>query len=332
MSLRERTPRTGSASAGWLQLLRSLREIPWLAHHNPESTAFMRYRAAQAGAASESRPTRWVPLHDVSPYLVCAIFWAEDSFFLEHRGINWRRIREAIRSARQERRSVRAVSTITQQLARNLFLHPERSMKRKVQEAILARRMEQVLTKERILELYLNVVEWGEGVWGIGCAAQEHFSRTPAELDPFQGVVLATMLPAPRHPLRDRNAKRAIAAQKSVATRLYGSGILSRDETVELWKRIQELERVIEEGGSAEDVLRGSSARPFRHTSEDRPEITTQRLISSGFGATRWRRLVPVFREAAKEKRRPVLPMWWTGEPAPALAAHAAGEAAAFGS
>lgn len=325
MNLRERAPRAPSAGMGWLQLLRSLREIPGLAHRDPESTGFMRYRAAQAGKPPEPRRTPWVRLHDISPFVVCAVVWSEDPALFEHRGIDWSQTRKAIRAAREEGKPVRAVSTITQQLARNLFLHPERSMKRKVQEAILARRLDQALTKERILELYLNVVEWGEGIWGIEGAAREHFSRTPAELDAFQAVVLAVMLPAPRHPLRDRNAKRSIAAQKSLGVKLYASGILSRDETVELWHRVQELERAIEEGLPAADVLRASSERPLALTTEDRPEISTPSLLARGCGIVTGRRLSPVLRDAARQKRRPDLPQWWTGDPSPAPVEHAVG-------
>ncbi len=307
----------GTVHMGWIRFLRSLREAAELAHRDPESTGFMRYRAAQAGRAQESRLAGWVPLEEVSPYLVCAVVGAEDPHLFEHRGIDWRQVRRAIRSARRERRPVRAVSTITQQLARNLFLHPERSMKRKVQEAILARRMEQVLTKARILELYLNVVVWGEGIWGIGSAAREHFARTPAELDAFQALVLATMLPAPRRPLLDRNAQRALAAQRSGGVKLYGCGVVSSEELLELQGRIAELEAAIGEGTPAESVLRASSRRPLTLTVQDRPEISVACLLADGCGIRRHHQLVPMLMRAAREERSPDLPLWWTGAPAP---------------
>jgi monofunctional biosynthetic peptidoglycan transglycosylase len=316
------------SDAGWLRLPRSLRDAAELAHRDPASTGYIRYRAAQAGRAPDSPLSAWVRLDDVSPYLVCAVIRAEDPFFFAHRGIGLARIRKAVGTAVREKKPVRGVSTLTQQLARNLYLHPERSMRRKAQEAILAIWLERVLTKERILELYLNVVEWGEGVWGIGSAARAHFSWTPAELDPFQSVVLASMLPAPRRPLRDGNAKRALAGQKRAVMTLYGCGILSREEQGELGRRVLELERAIEEGVPAEEVLRASAERPLALTPDDRPEISTRGLMASACGFGPCRRLATVLREARRQRLPVELPLWWTGDLAPDPVAGATEEAA----
>lgn len=300
----------------WLQLGRSLRQVSELATRNPASTGYIQYRAAQAGRAPDHDLIQWVMLGDISPYSVCAVIEAEDPTFFRHRGFWWRRLRIAVREALREGEGVRGVSTITQQLARNLYLYPERSIRRKVQEALIARQLERVLTKERILELYLNVVEWGEGIWGIGMAAREHFSRPAAELDPFQSVVLASMLPAPRRPLRDQNARRALANQRRLLLSLYACGILSREEGRQVNNRILDLERAIADGVPAHDVLRRSTELPIEPTLQDRPDVTTQLLIASYSVLTlhRRRRVARLLRESIEQRGVAGLPLWWTGE------------------
>ena len=306
------TPRRMGTS--WLQLWNSLRDVPALSNRNPCLTGFMHYRASAAESRAEANAITWVTLDDVSPYLVCAVVRAEDPVFFQHQGIGWARLREAVVEAYKERRGVRGVSTITQQLARNLYLHPERSIRRKLQETVLARRLERVLSKRRILELYLNVVEWGEGLWGIGAAAREYFSKSPPELDAFQSIVLASMLPAPRRPLRDRNAQRALAVQKSLAVDLYGCGILSRAEELAARKRIAYLERAIDAGVPAQQVFRRIAELPNELTLADRPCITTPGVIADECGLERWRHFVLHVRESGRQ-RRPLgsLPMWWAG-------------------
>jgi monofunctional biosynthetic peptidoglycan transglycosylase len=302
-------------SLGWLRLGRSLGEIAELAHRNPTVTSYMRYRAEQAGRAPDPGLIQWVPLGDISPYLVCAVVGAEDPAFCRHGGIWWEGLRTSIGKAIRERKGVRGVSTITQQLARNLYLRPDRSMRRKVQEALVARQLERVLTKERILELYLNVAEWGEGIWGVGMAAREHFSRPAAELDAFQAVVLSSMLPAPRRPLRDQNARRAAGYQKAALRALYGSGAISRDEGNQVHARILELERAVAEGVPAPDVLRRSTGRPIQPTPRDGPAISVRSLVADHFGVERARAFRRFEEAAARERRAPKMPLWWTGEP-----------------
>ncbi|HEV2147773.1 MAG TPA: biosynthetic peptidoglycan transglycosylase [Longimicrobiaceae bacterium] len=316
MDLRTHGRRASAGGLGWLQVVRSLREVPELAQRNPASTGYTRYRAAQAGRESDPGLTGWVALGEISPYLVCAVLGAEDPTFFLHRGFWWARMRVAIREALRLRRGVRGVSTITQQLARNLYLHPDRSMRRKVQEALITRGLERVLTKERILELYLNVVEWGEGTWGIGMAAMEHFSRPAAELDAFQSVVLASMLPAPRQPLRDQNANRALAAQRRLLIALYGSGIMSRDEGCQVHARILGLEREIAEGVPARDVLLRLGELSIEPTLQERPEVTIQGVVAAYRDISGRRRgLARLMRNSPQGWRTPEVPLWWTGEP-----------------
>jgi monofunctional biosynthetic peptidoglycan transglycosylase len=308
----------GSSQApgtGWMQLWRSLGQTGQLARANPRLTGFMRYRASEPGRVREPDVGAWVALDDISPYLVCAVIRAEDGGFFRHRGFWWARLRSEIKAARREKRKVRGVSTITQQLARNLFLHPERSMKRKLHEAILAGRMERVLTKERILELYLNLIEWGDGIWGVEAAARTYFGRTPAELDPMQALVLASMVPAPRRPLQDRNAIRALRTQKRIAVHLYGCGILSRDEMLETRARIAHLERCIGDGVPALEVFRRTEELAVHPTLRDRPAISTRALVADDCGLDRCTRLLAIT-GAGGPDLVPRLPLWWTGDPA----------------
>jgi monofunctional biosynthetic peptidoglycan transglycosylase len=170
------------------------------ASHNPESTAFMRARLETLRAEDPAARLhhQWVPYHRISPHLKRAVVAAEDAKFVSHRGFDWEQIRKAYEQNVREGEIVRGASTITQQLAKNLFLSGSRSLWRKAQEAVIAVMLETVLTKRRILEIYLNVVEWGEGVFGAEAAARYHFGVSAAELAPEQAARLAAMLPSPR--------------------------------------------------------------------------------------------------------------------------------------
>lgn len=310
------SPSASDAAAAPLRASRA--GVAALAVQNPRVTGFIRYRARQAGVPASPELIEWTPLDEVSPYLVCAVVRAEDPVFFQHRGIGWARLREALREAWKERRGVRGVSTLTQQLARTLYLHPERSIRRKVREAILARRLEGALSKARILELYLNVVEWGEGVWGIGAAARAHFGRTAAELDAFQAVVLASMLPAPRRPLAGWNAERALAVQKTLAPDLYGCGLLSRDGERDVRKRIVYLERAIAAGVPAAEILPRVPPLPEQPRV---PAMKLENLLADECGLERWRRFILFVRRRVGEQRPLDLPLWWTGDPPPEPAA-----------
>ena len=303
-----------TAGMGWLHLCRSLGEVRRLSHANPRLTGFMRYRMSRAGPAPEPDLGSWVALHDISPYLVSAVVGAEDWGFFRHRGFWWSNTWVEIKAARREKRGVRGVSTITQQLARNLYLHPERSMKRKLHEAVLAWRLESVLAKERILELYLNLIEWGEGIWGVEAAARTYFARTPAEVDPLQAVVLASMIPAPRRPLVDQNAKRALSKQRRLMLHLYGCGIVSKDERRQANEKIAYLERAIEDGTPALEVLRRTGEMAIVPTLLDRPQISVRGLIADDFGRERSTRLEAFVAQAQGRPLAPRLPLWWAGE------------------
>jgi monofunctional biosynthetic peptidoglycan transglycosylase len=168
--------------------------------HNPETTAFMRGRIERL---REERPAaklrhQWVPYRNISIHLKRAVIAAEDASFVEHRGFDWKGIRVAMEKNLREGDVVAGGSTITQQLAKNLFLSGDRAWWRKAQEAVITIMIELVMDKRRILEIYLNVIEWGESVFGAEAAARHHFGIGASNLSPEQAARLAAMVPSPR--------------------------------------------------------------------------------------------------------------------------------------
>lgn len=168
--------------------------------HNPESTVFMR---ARLEILREDNPTarlrhQWVPYPRISGHLKRAIVAAEDAKFVGHRGFDWDGIQKAYEKNLREGEIVAGGSTITQQLAKNLFFSGERAWWRKGQEAVVAVMLETVMSKRRILEIYLNVIEWGEGVFGAEAAARYHYGSSAANLSAEQAARLAAIVPSPR--------------------------------------------------------------------------------------------------------------------------------------
>jgi monofunctional biosynthetic peptidoglycan transglycosylase len=183
--------------------------IWWWRDHPPQETAFMAMRAKELRArASEGRIAyRWVPYERISVELKRAMIAAEDAKFVDHEGFDWEGIALALDKNYRKGRVVAGGSTITQQLAKNLFLSAERSYWRKGEEAILTVMLEAILDKRRIFELYLNVIEWGNGVFGCEAAARRYFGTSAAALDASQAARLAAMAPNPRYYERHPDAR-----------------------------------------------------------------------------------------------------------------------------
>jgi monofunctional biosynthetic peptidoglycan transglycosylase len=177
--------------AGW---------IAWWRWNDPQQTAFMQRELAalQARNPKAELKYRWVPYERVSVSLKRAVITAEDARFAEHEGVDWDAIEKAYKDNVKRGRSSRGGSTITQQLAKNLFLSPDRSYIRKAQELVITYMIEAFWDKRRILEVYLNVVEWGEGVFGAEAAARHYFSVSAAQLGPEQAARMAAYLPNPK--------------------------------------------------------------------------------------------------------------------------------------
>ena len=171
-----------------------------LARTNPSTTAFIESRKAEAAGKGRSFTLRrtWVPLARISPHLQKAVLAAEDAAFYRHKGFDWDGLKEALSRNLDKGELRRGGSTITQQLAKNLYLSPEKNLFRKAHEALLTWQLERALPKKRILELYLNVAEWGHGVFGAEAAARHHLGKSAEDLSPGEAALLAAMLPSPR--------------------------------------------------------------------------------------------------------------------------------------
>jgi monofunctional biosynthetic peptidoglycan transglycosylase len=190
---------------------------------NPGSSAFMeRYVENRPGARVRHA---WVPYERMSPHLKRAVVAAEDARFLDHEGFDWEAIQKAM--AKNERRGkvVAGASTISQQLAKNLFLSGSRSWMRKGQEAAITWMMERTMSKRRILELYLNLAEWGEGVFGAEAAARYHFGASAASLTPEQSAYLAAILPSPRRYDRGRETPYIAGRMVTISARMIAAQI-----------------------------------------------------------------------------------------------------------
>jgi monofunctional glycosyltransferase len=170
-----------------------------VARATPRTTALIEQRRAEARA--RGRPLRarqqWVPLSRIAPVAIQAVLASEDARFYAHGAFDWREVQIATAESLDRGRALRGASTLTQQLAKNLWLGTERTLWRKVKEAVLAVKLERALPKRRILALYLNVAEWGNGIFGLEAAARARFGVSAAELSPAQAALLAAMLPAP---------------------------------------------------------------------------------------------------------------------------------------
>ena len=205
-----------------------------LATTPPATTAFMELRKADLRAAGKSDAIayRWVPYERISPYLRRAVLVAEDDTFFEHDAVDVKALGEAIRKDWAHKKMTNGGSTLTQQLAKNLYLSPSRNPLRKVKEYFIARSLESHLTKKRILEIYLNVVEMGESVYGAEAAAESYFHASAGSLSPSQAGLLAACLPNPRIMNPAAPNKRLRWRQRMVLSRMRRWGYLFEKEVL----------------------------------------------------------------------------------------------------
>lgn len=175
---------------------------------NPDTTRFMEIRLLELRAKNPDAQLKkqWVPYERISIHLKRAIIASEDAKFVDHDGFDWEGIQKAVEKNEKRGRFAAGGSTISQQLAKNLFLTPNKSYLRKVEEAIITLMLESLWSKRRIFEVYLNVIEWGNGVFGAEAAAQHYYKLGAAQLGPEQAARLAGMVPNPRFYDRNRNA------------------------------------------------------------------------------------------------------------------------------
>jgi len=175
-------------------------DISRLKKEAPKMTAFMKYRQHMSKKAGKNPGITWtwMPLDKISPYLVQAVVVSEDDKFWSHKGFDFEAIKTALGKDIRNKTWRYGGSTITQQLAKNLFLSPSKNPIRKIREVILTWRLESILSKKRTLELYLNVVEWGAGIFGAEAASQRYYGKPASDLSPQEAAHLAVVLPSPR--------------------------------------------------------------------------------------------------------------------------------------
>jgi monofunctional glycosyltransferase len=202
----------------WLTLpdVRSLRT------QNPSTTAFMELRAAEARekGATPRRVQRWTSYNRISPDLKRAVLVAEDDAFWQHEGVDFEQLQESLEKDLAQGRFVRGGSTITQQLAKNLYLSPSKNPLRKLREFVIARRLEAELKKARILELYLNVIEWGDGIYGVEAASHAYFNAPASSLGPNESALLAAAIVNPRTLNPARPTTRLLKRQQLILKRM----------------------------------------------------------------------------------------------------------------
>ena len=209
-------------------------DVAALAKDAPKSTAFMDQRREQLRAEGKDDAIHYtfVPYGRISPYLRRAVLVAEDDTFYEHDGVDVKGMQEAIEKDWQKKRLAHGGSTITQQLAKNLYLSPSRNPLRKIKEFFIARALENHLTKKRILELYLNVVEMGERVYGAEAASHFYFQKDASDLTPSQAALLAGCLPNPRVMDPAGPNRRLRSRQKMILSRMRRWGYLFEKEVL----------------------------------------------------------------------------------------------------
>jgi monofunctional glycosyltransferase len=212
-------------------------EVRALSRSNPKETALMRQRTEDARRAGRRtrRSRQWVPLGAIPRDLIWAVVLCEDAKFFDHEGLDWQQIQESAEKNLRRFRFARGGSTITQQLAKNLFFSTRKDPLRKLRELVVARWMEEDLRKTRILELYLNLIEWGDGVYGCAAAAGAYYGKPVAELTRSEAAGLAAMIPSPltlnprtsptRHRRAQARVERLLDTDRYVVERVKRLGI-----------------------------------------------------------------------------------------------------------
>jgi monofunctional glycosyltransferase len=202
-------------------------QVLWWRSFQPDSSAFMDRRVEQLRAKDPKAKLtqQWVPYERISNQLKRAVVAAEDAKFVGHEGFDWEAISKAIEKNEKRGKVVSGASTISQQLAKNLFLSGERSYLRKGQEAVITWMLEAALSKRRILELYLNYAEWGEGVFGAEAAARHHFGSSAAALGASQAAYLAAILPSPRRYARGHTTPYISSRMETILARMPAAQI-----------------------------------------------------------------------------------------------------------
>ncbi|MBI5622392.1 MAG: monofunctional biosynthetic peptidoglycan transglycosylase [Elusimicrobia bacterium] len=209
-----------------------LPDVTPLKKSNPKTTCYVELRRAQAAKAGKKFQLRmqWLPWSRISEHLKHSVFIAEDDMFYRHDGVDWDAVRTAFARDWEEKRLVYGGSTITQQVARNLYLSPSKNPLRKVKEVLIAYRLEKVLGKRRIFELYLNIAEWGKGIFGAEAAAQAYFGKSAGDLTVDEAVAMAVVLPNPKRWSPAKRGRYVERNMRRIMGRMKASGYLPDEE------------------------------------------------------------------------------------------------------
>lgn len=220
-------------------------EISELRTRNPRETAFMREYSEETkeGGKKALLIRRWVPLDSIPKDVVNAVVVAEDGSFWSHSGFDWFEFRESLERNLKEGRVARGASTISQQLVKNLFLSSSRNPLRKLREWILTWYLERELEKSRILEIYLNVIEWGEGVYGVAAASQTYFDKPVNELNREEAVRLAASIPNPRRHRADEESEYLARRRTMITGRMHARGMIKGESM-----NYKDIDALLEEG------------------------------------------------------------------------------------
>lgn len=208
-------------------------DISALRRENPEKTAYMEHAEKEwRKKGKKLKITRiWVPLSRISDYLISAVLIAEDDKFWQHEGFDFEAMQKALEKNIRERKLKSGGSTVTQQLARNLYLSPSKTPLRKIREAVIAWRLERGLSKKRILELYLNVAQWGEGVYGAEAASRHYFGKPASALSPEEAARLASVLPNPKKYSPVGPSRYVEARSKAILNIMMRRGVVLEEAT-----------------------------------------------------------------------------------------------------
>lgn len=208
---------------------RILVHLLWIKRVNPSSSALIAQRTEETSDRPLKQEMVWVAYEHISGSLVRAVLAGEDSRFFDHEGFDWEEIQKAMEKDWEEKGFRRGASTISQQLAKNLYLSTSKNPLRKLHEALITWEMEHILTKRRILEIYLNVIEWGEGIYGAEAASQHYFHRHAASLSADQAAFLAALIPNPRTAYNPSKHPARVDRRKNLILRLMAHTVIPRD-------------------------------------------------------------------------------------------------------
>jgi len=237
-----------------------------LRSENPSESALMRQRLNEA--EDDGKPLKivrqWIPLSRLPKHVVDAIIVAEDGTFFEHGGIDWFEVQESFEKNLEEGRPARGASTITQQLAKNLFLSTSKDPIRKLKEVVITLMMERVLSKQRILELYVNIVEWGRGIFGIEAAARTYFGKPASALSLDEATRLAAVIPSPLRHMPNSDSRYVLRRKAIVLDRMSSRNWLrdARGSAADSAKPLQQMPADVDSEQPLQQMPAGSAPPP----------------------------------------------------------------------